>query len=220
MSPSPHHHQQQQRRNVVGVVTPGFAKEDRSFFLLTQSRQKFCCILVADRQKGPFCWMLVAVTQRRCVVQRFPKEFWQTTKITLFKKTRIKLDIFDTEIALSTPLYRLQNLLPRRNPETTGFPQILKSAKRPEPLVANKTILTKKLQTSSRRMPFWLHKRHQQQQQLPSHDDKVDTYKSTAGSDQALPSCSSSSMPQKRKTRVVWVRRPAKKDVQWKSNSG
>ena len=76
----------------------------------------------------------------------------------------MKLNNVDTDILLLTFLKKLQNLFPISSPAGAGYLQVLQITKSPEYLVANKTVLAKKQQPSSQRLPFGL---HEQQQQYP-----------------------------------------------------
>ena len=53
----------------------------------------------------------------------------------------IKLENFDTDIPLSTFLYRLQNPFPKSSPVTRQFLDIVENVKIPENLIANQSLL-------------------------------------------------------------------------------
>ena len=62
-------------------------------------------------------------------------------KIELTSEGTIKLENFDTDIPLSTFLYRLQNPFPKSSPVTRQFLDIVENVKIPEHLIANQSLL-------------------------------------------------------------------------------
>ena len=62
-------------------------------------------------------------------------------KIELTSEGTIKLETSDTDIPLSTILYRLQNPFPKSSPVTRQFLDIVKNVKIPEHLIANQSLL-------------------------------------------------------------------------------
>ena len=62
-------------------------------------------------------------------------------KIELTSEGTIKLENSDTDIPLSTFLYRLQNPFPKSSPETRQFLDIVEIVKIPEHLIANQSLL-------------------------------------------------------------------------------
>ena len=73
-------------------------------------------------------------------------------KLKLTKENTVKLETLETDIPMSTFLYRLQKFSPKSSPVITEFLQNLQSAKLPEHCVANKTFC-KKQQPTSHRVP-------------------------------------------------------------------
>ena len=61
--------------------------------------------------------------------------------IELTKEGTIKLENIDTDIPLSTFLYRLQTPFPKSSPVTRDFLEIVKRVKIPEHLIANKALV-------------------------------------------------------------------------------
>ena len=62
-------------------------------------------------------------------------------KIELTSEGTIKLENSDTDIPLSTFLYRLQNPFPKSSPVTRQFLDIVENVKIPEHLIANQSLL-------------------------------------------------------------------------------
>ena len=62
-------------------------------------------------------------------------------KIELTSEGTIKLEKSDTDIPLSTILYRLQNPFPKSSPVTRQFLDIVENVKIPEHLIANQSLL-------------------------------------------------------------------------------
>ena len=62
-------------------------------------------------------------------------------KIELTSEGTIKLENSDTDIPLSTFLYRLQNPFPKSSPATRQFLDIVENVKIPEHLIANQSLL-------------------------------------------------------------------------------
>ena len=62
-------------------------------------------------------------------------------KIELTSEGTIKLKKSDTDIPLSTFLYRLQNPFPKSSPVTRQFLDIVENVKTPEYLIANQSLL-------------------------------------------------------------------------------
>ena len=62
-------------------------------------------------------------------------------KIELTSEGTIKLKNSDTDIPLSTFLYRLQNPFPKSSPVTRQFLDIVENVKIPEHLIANQSLL-------------------------------------------------------------------------------
>ena len=78
-------------------------------------------------------------TQRRSA--SFYDKILSNPKIELTSEGTIKLENSDTDIPLSTFLYRLQNPFPKSSPVTRKFLDIVENVKIPEHLIANQSLL-------------------------------------------------------------------------------
>ena len=103
-------------------------------------------------------------------------------KIELTSEGTIKLENSDTDIPLSTFLYRLQNPFPKNSPVTRQFLDIVENVKIPEHLIANQSLLK--------------HRRNRQNKAPPlvgSGDDADDDEEDFESVDEGAGSSSSSS---------------------------
>ena len=94
-----------------------------------------------DRQKEAILLVVGGseTTQRRSA--SLYDKILSNLKIELTSEGTIKLENSDTDIPLSTFLYRLQNPFPKSSPVTRQFLDIVENVKIPEHLIANQSLL-------------------------------------------------------------------------------
>ena len=107
-------------------------------------------------------------------------------KIELTSEGTIKLENSDTDIPLSTFLYRLQNPFPKSSPVTRQFLDIVESVKIPEHLIANQSLL-KHQRIRHKKVPL-----------AGSHDDDDDDEEDFESVDEGASSSSRATTSKKR----------------------
>ena len=114
-------------------------------------------------------------------------------KIELTSEGTIKLENSDTDIPLSTFLYRLQNPFPKSSPVTRQFLDIVENVKIPEHLIANQSLLKHQRSRQNKAPPL-----------VGSDDDADDDEEDFESVDEGAGSSSSRATSSKEKKGKEW----------------